>query len=48
MTVFDLMDIYYPEKKRTISRLRTLDKKANQEAEKELVYRRENHIYPQN
>jgi hypothetical protein len=47
MTVFDLMDIYYPEKKRTISRLRTLDKKANQEAEKELVYRRENHIYPQ-
>ena len=26
MTVFDLMDIYYPDKKRTISRLRNMDK----------------------
>ena len=48
MTVFDLMDIYYPDKKRTISRLRNMDKKANQEAENELAYRREHHIYPQN
>lgn len=48
MTVFDLMDIYFPDKKRTISRLRELDRKADLAALIQVEERRKHNIYPQN
>ncbi len=47
MTIFDLMDIYFPDKKRTISRLRSLDRNADLAALIEVEERRKHNIYPQ-
>ena len=46
MNVFDLMDMYYPDKKRTISKFRKLDAQANEETHRELEYRIKEHLYP--
>ena len=48
MNVFDIMDLYYPDKKRTINKFRKLDAQANEDAQKELEYRIKEHLYPRN